>query len=233
MFVPNILDAELSALGPWRADQPDRAHAFDLPLATGDVEVGIWACTPGTFDGTTGDFDEIMYMVAGRVTVTYGGDLLEEHATFDVAPGTLWTTPRNWPCSWTIHQTVRKMYVIDHRPGGAAGPAFLSNAFAAEVGPWTPRPNASLGEPREATHEVWNHNGIECGVWECTPGVFPLRRDGWSEVVTILAGRATIHGDDGEVMELVPGSVYWTPNGYTGRWTVHETIRKAYGIIRH
>ena len=232
MFVPDILDVTLTAVGPVDAAHPRHAQTFDLPFADGEVEVGIWECTPGTFDGTTGDFDEIMYMVGGRVTITYGGDLSEEHATFDIAPGTLWTTPRNWPCTWTVHQTVRKMYVIDHRPGGPSDPAYLSNAFSEPVGPWTPRPSASAGDPHEATSTIWNQNGIEAGVWECTPGVFPLRRDGWSEVVTILAGRATIYGDDGDVMELVPGSVYYTPDGYTGRWEVHETVRKAYGIVR-
>jgi uncharacterized protein len=233
MHVPSILDATLAPVGPSDPKRPAQAHTFDLPFADGDVQIGVWECTPGTIDGTTGDFDEIMYFVAGRVTVTYGDDLSEEHGTFDLAPGTLWTTPRNWACTWTIHQTVRKMYVIDHRPGGPAAPAIFPNAFNETVGPWTPRANPIAGSPEEATSVLWNHNGVESGVWESTPGSFPLRRDGWSEVVTILSGRATIHGDDGAVMEMVPGSMYYTPNGYTGRWEVHEPIRKAYGIVRH
>jgi uncharacterized cupin superfamily protein len=38
------------------------------------------------------------------------------------------------------------------------------------------------------------------------------------------------HGP-GQAYELVPGAVILTPAGTTGRWVVHQTIRKAYTIV--
>ena len=106
-------------------------------------------------------------MVAGRVTVAH------EDGEFDIAPGTAWVTPRRWDSTWTVHQTVRKMYVIDHRHGQAAPAAHLANAHTVELGAPVPRANPIKGEPQESTAELWVHNGLNVGVWEATPGSFP------------------------------------------------------------
>jgi uncharacterized cupin superfamily protein len=51
----------------------------------------------------------------------------------------------------------------------------------------------------------------------------------------VLSGRATLHIDGpagtGQSLSLVPGAVVLTPAGLTGRWHVHETLRKAYTIV--
>ena len=51
----------------------------------------------------------------------------------------------------------------------------------------------------------------------------------------MLSGHATIQIDGtdgpGQSFDLRPGSVLLTPAGLTGRWLVHETIRKAYTIV--
>lgn len=218
MYVPDIHSAPLRATD---------SHTSDLPFVDdGELQVGIWECTPCVAAGPTDDYDEAMFMVSGRVTVRH------PDGVFDVAPGSLWTTPRHWPGDWTVHQTVRKLYVIDHRPGAAAGPAHLSNAYAAELGESAPRPVASSGDPRERSVSVSEHNRLHVGVWECSPGGFPFRRDGYDEVFCVLAGRATIRFDNGLEFDLRPGAVLLTPSGTTGEWLVHEAIRKAYVIIR-
>jgi uncharacterized cupin superfamily protein len=232
MYLPSILDAPLVPTGPADPARPDQALTFLRPFVEGELEVGVWECTPGSFDGTSGDFDEIMFMVSGRASIAYG-DSAGTTQSADIAPGTLWVTPRNWPCTWTVHQTLRKMYVIDHRPGAAGEAVFLPNAYAAPVGERSPRANPIEGEPAEASHEIWSTNGIDAGVWECTPGIFPFRRDGWSEIVTILSGSATLVIDGGVRLDLTAGSVYYTPAGLRGHWEVRETVRKAFGIIRH
>jgi uncharacterized cupin superfamily protein len=66
--------------------------------------------------------------------------------------------------------------------------------------------------------------------------VFPFRRDGYQEVFCVLSGRATLEVDGAEAgagqrFELVPGAMVLTPSGATGRWHVHETVRKAYVTI--
>jgi uncharacterized cupin superfamily protein len=76
------------------------------------------------------------------------------------------------------------------------------------------------------------HNGLNVGVWEATFGSFPASRDGYDEVFICLSGRATMTGTDGVRYDLTPGSVLFTPSGFTGRWDVTETFRKVYCIIK-
>jgi len=41
-----------------------------------------------------------------------------------------------------------------------------------------------------------------------------------------------VHLDNGMSFDMRPGGVLLTPAGVTGTWVVHETLRKAYGIVR-
>jgi uncharacterized protein len=230
MYTPAILDTPLRHTGPVDATRPSEAVTADWPmLDDGEVQIGVWSCTRGHFSSVTGDQNEAMFMVSGRATVTHDG------GNHDLAPGTLWTTPRNWPSTWTVHQTIRKLYVIDQRPGTAGEPAHLANAHAAILGPPTPRDAPIAGNPNEASASLWIHDGLDVGVWQCSPGEFSFRRDGYDEVFCVLSGRATLHIDGaygpGQSFELVPGAVILTTAGLTGRWVVHETIRKAYVIV--
>jgi uncharacterized protein len=217
MYAHDILTAALETTGP---------HTNDLVFVDdGELSIGIWECSPGVFDEPTQDYDESMYMVSGRVTVAH------PDVTLDIAPGTLWATPRNWPGVWHVHQTVRKLYVIDNRPGGPSAVAHLSNAHLLDLGDAVPRPVVIAGDPHERAVSIWTDNRLDVGVWECTPGEFPFRRDGYDEVFCVLSGEGTLHFDDGREFELRPGSVILTPSGTTGRWDVRSTIRKAYTIV--
>ena len=69
------------------------------------------------------------------------------------------------------------------------------------------------------------------GVWECEPGTFTAFRDGFDETCVVVAGRATVTGDDGVVVEGEPGTILLTPKGWRGTWVVHETVRKIYNIM--
>lgn len=230
MYTPSVLNTPLTPTGPIDAAHPTRALTGDWAFTTGELEIGIWECTPGSFGGRLVDENEAMLMLAGRGTVHHDG------GTFDLAPGTLWTTPASWPCRWDVHQTMRKMYVIDHRPPTPGVPTHLSNAYTVELPEGTPRPVVLDGSPVESSVSLWSHDRLDVGVWECTPGTFPFRRDGYQEVFTILSGHASLEvdGRDGAAaqrFELVPGAMLLTPSGSTGRWIVHETVRKAYVTI--
>lgn len=54
-------------------------------------------------------------------------------------------------------------------------------------------------------------------------------------VPDVLSGHATLHVDGsegpGQSFDLRSDSVILTPAGLTGRWVVHETIRKAFTIV--
>ena len=69
--------------------------------------------------------------------------------------------------------------------------------------------------------------GVEVGVWEMTPGTATdVEVD---EVFVVLAGAGTVtFDDDGEQVELGPGSVVRLRAGERTTWVVRETIRKIY-----
>lgn len=225
MYLPDILTVPL---GRTSDDSADRTTDFRL-LDDGEVQIGVWECPPGIAADPGGDYDETMFMVAGRVTVA------TPEQSLDIAPGTLWTTPRHYASTWHVHQTVRKLYVIDQRAGAPGAVAHLPNAYAGSAGAPAPRPVVIAGDPHEASTTLWAHDRLETGIWECTPGEFPFRRDGYDEVFCVLSGHATLHVDGpvGGAMafDLRAGSVLLTPAGLTGRWVVHETLRKAYTIV--
>lgn len=231
MYVPDIHSLPLRDItDPSAADTEPRCGDWAL-VDDGDVQIGIWDATPGVSTDPTGDYLETMFMVSGRVTVSPSAS-----EPFDIVPGSLWATPRHWDGVWHVHQTVRKMYVIDHRPPTSvdtppALAAHLSNAYTSPLDPPTRRPVVIAGDPHESSRTLWAHDRLECGVWECTPGEFPFRRDGYDEVFCVLSGHATLHTDGGQTFELIPGAVIVTPAGLTGRWVVHRTIRKAYMIV--
>lgn len=95
----------------------------------------------------------------------------------------------------------------------------------------TPKPT-SLDGQLETSLDIWTSldGGFETGVWECAPGHFTATRDGYDEVATILSGTATVVDANGVTTKLRAGSVFVTPAGWSGTWTVHESLRKVYAI---
>lgn len=94
---------------------------------------------------------------------------------------------------------------------------------------WGTQPDALEGASHSTgrlVHEGPN-NQPESGIWVCTPGRWRLAipRD---ELCHFVAGRATYRSDDGEVIEVSAATVVMFPAGWTGKCTVHETIRNVY-----
>ena len=108
-------------------------------------------------------------------------------------------------------------------------PVWKNPLGLAELVDWGAVP--TMIEGRSHTSGKLLHKGpegrSECGLWVCTPGKWPLKipRD---EFCHFIAGRATYVGDDGETIEVRPGTCVHFPAGWTGVCTVHETIRNAY-----
>ncbi|MFY8098594.1 MAG: cupin domain-containing protein [Allorhizobium sp.] len=71
------------------------------------------------------------------------------------------------------------------------------------------------------------NNQPETGIWVCTPGKWRLSipRD---EFCHFVKGSATYRSDDGEVIEVSPGTAVMFKAGWTGECTVHETMRNIY-----
>ncbi|GLW96109.1 cupin domain-containing protein [Microtetraspora sp. NBRC 16547] len=110
--------------------------------------------------------------------------------------------------------------------------AHLVDAPQAELPAARPKPTSLTGQ-EESLLVLWaaDRDGAEAGIWECEPGTFTAVRDGFHEICQILTGRATVRGEDGGVVELVPGSTVVLPDGWRGTWEVHETMRKTYVTV--
>lgn len=83
------------------------------------------------------------------------------------------------------------------------------------------------GAPEAGSRALAAVSGVEVGVWEMTPGTATdVEVD---EVFVVLSGCGTVSfDDDGEQVELAPGSVVRLRAGERTTWVVRETIRKIY-----
>ena len=102
--------------------------------------------------------------------------------------------------------------------------------LAAELEDWGPRVGADRGEPQTAGRVFYEGNGVQVGLWECTPGGWTIENRPDHETVQILSGRARLTNADGSSVELTAGDVLTLPKGWSGRWDILETVRKLFVI---
>lgn len=89
-----------------------------------------------------------------------------------------------------------------------------------------------LSEPVAVTSvtSVERDDGVETGVWECTPGRW-RRQIVQQEFCHFIAGRCTFIPDQGEPIEIQAGDAILFPANTTGIWDIQETLRKTYVLI--
>lgn len=74
----------------------------------GQTNIGVWECTPGRFTADRTAAGEYCHIIAGRATVqNQDGSNPRE-----IGPGDLLILPKGWKGEWTIHEHMRKLYVI-------------------------------------------------------------------------------------------------------------------------
>jgi uncharacterized cupin superfamily protein len=73
----------------------------------GRVRIGVWECTPGSFETAKDGISEQQIVIAGHATVRGA-----EGTTVELRPGETLITPDGWRGSWEIRETVRKVFVI-------------------------------------------------------------------------------------------------------------------------
>ena len=84
------------------------------------------------------------------------------------------------------------------------------------------------GSPQVSTKVFEPGNTLGAGLWECTPGSWSITRD-TTETFLVLQGKALLTEADGSLrVELRPGVWHTTPSGWTGSWSVEETVRKMF-----
>ena len=106
----------------------------------------------------------------------------------------------------------------------------MSDATAAYAGESILKAASVTPGQREVSLRVWEGEGIRTGIWEVSPGTFNSTRDGYDEICQILSGSATITEANGNSFDVAAGSLFVTPAGWEGSWTVHETLRKMWVV---
>lgn len=79
----------------------------------GDLQVGVWTCDPGEFSADRTQATEICQILSGSATVAG-----EDGTKVDVTAGSLLVLPMGWRGTWTVHEAIRKSYVIVATPVG-------------------------------------------------------------------------------------------------------------------
>ena len=106
-MIAGAAEAELEDWGPLEeATGPEMATRGVELWAEGEASAGIWQCAPGPSRWTL-ETNEVIYLVAGRMTVTpEGGESAQ------IGAGDMAVFPKGWTGTWDIHETVRKVYSI-------------------------------------------------------------------------------------------------------------------------
>jgi uncharacterized protein len=74
--------------------------------ADGQSECGLWVCTPGKWACHV-TRDEFCHFLTGRATYEH-----EDGEVIEIAPDTAAFFPQGWKGICTVHETVRKVYMI-------------------------------------------------------------------------------------------------------------------------
>ena len=83
--------------------------------ADGLTEVGVWECSPGRFTADRAASAEICHIVSGRASLHD-----PDGRSRAVGPGELVVLPLGWMGEWTIHETTRKLYVLQRKAPATA-----------------------------------------------------------------------------------------------------------------
>ncbi len=91
----------------------DRAHrvsgdpqvgSAEVAIAPG-VEVGVWSHTAGVSTDT--EADEVFVVLSGRASIAFA-----DGTVMTVGPGDVGVLPPGAQTTWTIHEELRKVYII-------------------------------------------------------------------------------------------------------------------------
>jgi uncharacterized protein len=106
-MLPDAGDAELEDWGPLEEATADPMATHGLEVwVDGESSAGIWQCAPGPSRWSL-ETNEVIYLVAGRMTVTP-----DDGASSEIGVGDVAVFPKGWTGTWDIHETVRKVYSI-------------------------------------------------------------------------------------------------------------------------
>lgn len=98
-------DLELDPLDPPQVVSGDPVVRV-LPLHdSDDLAVGVWQHSTGV--STDVEADEVFVVLSGRATIE-----VVDGPTLEVGPGDVGLLPSGARTTWTVHETLRKIYVV-------------------------------------------------------------------------------------------------------------------------
>lgn len=108
---PSFADALNAPIGEHQpkltATTPGVTEASLTFWEEGKVSAGIWESTPGKFPGVREGYTEICIILSGRATIEVEGEEPKEFG-----PGDVFVTPDGWAGEWTVHEPIRKQWVV-------------------------------------------------------------------------------------------------------------------------
>jgi uncharacterized cupin superfamily protein len=117
MLTPFAVAAADLALEPSELDPaqilggtPQTADLVLWESADGRIVRGVWEITPGVV--TDVEFDELFVVLSGRATIE-----IEGAEPVEVGPGSVSVLGAGAKTTWTVHETLRKVYQITYVPG--------------------------------------------------------------------------------------------------------------------
>jgi len=98
-------ELEVDAIDPAKVVSGD-PEVRVLPLHdSDDLTVGVWQHSTGV--STDVEADEVFVVLSGRATVE-----VDDGPTLEVGPGDVGLLPAGARTTWTVHETLRKIYVV-------------------------------------------------------------------------------------------------------------------------
>ncbi|XDA98950.1 cupin domain-containing protein [Sulfitobacter sp. LCG007] len=111
----NLAGVQLGAFADKPTSLTQGQQEASAPLwtsADGRTKIGVWECTPGRFTADRTEAGEYCHIIAGKASVTNA----DGSGTRDIGPGDLLVLPQGWKGAWTVHEHMRKLYVISASP---------------------------------------------------------------------------------------------------------------------
>ncbi len=106
---PAALELEWEPVAPDRAVSGNpRVGAAEIAVAPG-IEVGVWSHTAGV--STDVEADEVFVVLSGRATIQCA-----DGTVLVLGPGDVGVLPPGTQTRWTVHEDLRKVYVIRSQP---------------------------------------------------------------------------------------------------------------------
>jgi hypothetical protein len=103
----DLLARELPSLGTRPGATPGTVEAAETFFDDGTLQIGLWECTPGEFPTVKDGVNESAQILSGSATLRHD-DGTETH----LRAGDAAVTPDGWRGTWTVHETMRKIYTV-------------------------------------------------------------------------------------------------------------------------